>query len=90
MASKQGLKLFDIQNRLRTIYLRMTDMIKYGLLRQQKELLILGDSHHPLLKPIVDLMGNRWKITLLASEERNPDLSQYSTVESIQLQDNYR
>ena len=73
MASKQGLKLFDIKNKLISVYIRLTDVLKYDLLRQQKELLIVGDGQHPLLKSIVALMGGRWRITHLGSEKNTEE-----------------
>lgn len=50
MASKQSLKLFDIKNKLINLALKMNDFFTYSLLRRKKEVLIIGDTNHPVVQ----------------------------------------
>ena len=54
MASKQGLKLFDISQIVRNTGLKMTDFVKYSLLRMKKSALIVGDVNDEVTRLLKD------------------------------------
>ena len=72
MASKQSLKLFDIQNKLLSTYLKTVDWVKHDVLRLKRQVLIIGNGTDPLINSITSRLSSRCNVTLLDDAIHQP------------------
>jgi hypothetical protein len=67
MASKQGAKLFDITNKLLSVYLRVGDFMRHSVFMRRRELLIIGDDQHLIVKQLSQQMSRKWGVTVIGT-----------------------
>jgi len=62
MASKQPLKIFDLKKGLYKMWLNSGKFVKHTLLRNKKQVCIVGEEDTPFCNLLKEKMKDRWEI----------------------------
>lgn len=69
MASKQPFKLIDFKAMAVKLWLNTSNFVKYGLLMQKKQLLLIGDPHTDVYQEFTQKLKSGWTVQTLTEEE---------------------
>ena len=83
MASKQPFKFIDFKAMAIKLWLNTNQFIKYGLLMQKKQLLLIGDPRTDVYREFTQRLKSGWSVQTLTEEELDINQAEALKIEGL-------